>query len=435
MKSNSKNADIEVRRLFYNKKFAVFFSFIAAILFWMIITATESPSAENTVSGLSITVPTENSVVSELGLDVIGNITDLKASVTVKGPAYVVSAITEKDLTVTASLSNVTNAGTYELELRANKQSGTLSGEFEIASISPATVSVTFDYIDTKQFAVTPVAVGASAVDGLVAENPVVSDSNNATLTIKGARTEIEKIDRVVATANVNSVLSETASFDAQLAIYNAAGAKLDVSVYTITTADGSGAPNLKISVPISKIKTVPIVAAFSNLPGVFTSSPVQYELSEANIDIIGPPETVGNITQIKLSEIDFDKISNSSVSFTATPVLPEGIKSVDNIEQVTVTLPNVENYITKTVTVQEVRFSKADASQTAKLTRSIRNVKICGPKSVLSKLSSSDFYAEVEISGKTDGQHTVAARIKCTESNEVWQVGTYNATVTIKTN
>lgn len=419
-------------KLFYNKKFAILFSLIASVIFWMVITATESPTAENSISGLSISVPTENSVASELGLDVIGDISNLKAAVTVKGPAYVISALGEKDLAVTASLSNVTNAGTYELELRANKQAGSLNGEFEIASISPATITVTFDYIDTKQFTVTPVAVGASAVEGLVAENPVVSDSNNATLSFKGPRKEIEKIDRVVATAEVNSVLNATASFDATLKVYNAAGEELDTSVYTITTADGAGAPHLKISVPISKTKTVPLVAAFTNAPGVFSSSAVQYSLSERQIDVIGPPETVDTITQIKLSEIDFDKISNTSTSFTATPVLPDGVKSVDNIESVTVTVQGLEDYMTKTVTVKDINYAASGSNQTAKLSRSIRNVKICGPRSVLNKLTSNDFYAEIEISGKTNGEHTVSARIKCRKSNAVWQVGTYNATVTI---
>ena len=112
-----------------------------------------------------------------------------------------------------------------------------------------------------------------------MAENPVVSDSNNATLSFKGPRKEIEKIDRGVATAEVNSVLNATASFDATLKVYNAAGEELDTSVYTITTADGAGAPHLKISVPISKMKTVPLVAAFTNAPGVFSSSAVQYSL------------------------------------------------------------------------------------------------------------------------------------------------------------
>ena len=32
-------------KLFYNKKFAILFSLIAAVIFWMVITATESPTA------------------------------------------------------------------------------------------------------------------------------------------------------------------------------------------------------------------------------------------------------------------------------------------------------------------------------------------------------------------------------------------------------
>ena len=111
---------------------------------------------------------------------------------------------------------------------------------------------------------------------------------------------------------------------------------------------------------------------------------------------------------------------------------MPDGVKSVDNIESVTVTVQGLEDYMTKTVTVKDINYAASGSNQTAKLSRSIRNVKICGPRSVLNKLTSNDFYAEIEISGKTNGEHTVSARIKCRKSNAVWQVGTYNATVTI---
>lgn len=423
---------LTAKRLFDNNKFVLWFSAIAAIIFWMMITITESPASENTISGVSITIPTENSVVSELGLDVIDDVTAFKAAVNVTGPAYVVSSLGPDDVAVTASISKVTNAGTYELELRASKQGAGSGREFEIASISPATITVTFDYIDTKQFPVIAQAIGASAIQGLIAEDPVVSDSNNTILTFKGSRTNMDKIGRVVAVAEVNNVLSQTETFPGRLEIYDAQDNLLPAENYTITTADGLSVPDVQISVPISKMKTVPIVAQFINAPAAFQNSAISHTLSFSHIDIIGPPETIDNINSISLSEIDFDLIDENSQSFETDLILPDGVKSMDNISAVTVTITGLERYTVSTYTVSNIVVTSA-ADGTASLSRNIRNVKIFGPRAVLNSISSSDLYAEVDVAGKQAGEHTVAVRIKCKTSGEIWQVGTYTATVNIK--
>ena len=421
-----------MRRLFNNNKFVILFSLIAALIFWMVITVNESGDAENTISGINVTIPTENSVISELGLDVISDLTNLKSAVTVKGPAYVISNLTQNDIAVTASLSNVNAAGTYELELKATKQASNLNNEFEISSLNPSTVTVTFDFIDTKSFTVTPNAVGAAAIEGLVAENPVVNDTNNATLNFKGARTNIGKIEKIVAVAQVNKTLETTETFDAELEIYGANGEKLPMENYTVTTADGLNPPDVKITVPISKIKSVPVKAQFLNTPAAFSSKAISHTVSESSIAVIGPPETVDAIDFVSLEPIDFDGIDANDKSFEAKLVLPDGVRSVDNIAALTVKIKGLDNYGTSVYSVSSITPSTVNTAS-VKLLRSIRNVKLFGPKSVLKNISSSDLYAKLDVTGKEAGQHTVTARIYCKKSGEVWQIGSYTASVEIK--
>ncbi len=422
---------VSFRSLFDNNKFVLFLSFVLAIIFWMIITVTVSPDSENTISGVSVSIPIENSVVSELGMDVIGDINEYQAAVTVTGPAYVVSSLTTNDISVTASISNVTAAGEYALELRASKQAGSRNREFEISSVSPASINVTFDYIDTKQFTVQAQAIGAAAVEGLVAENPVVSDSNQATLTFKGSRTNIEKIDKIVAVAEVNDVLSETETFASELQIYDSQGNLLPEEHYSITGADGQTAPDVQISVPISKMKTVSLKAQFINAPKDFAKTPIKYSLSDTKIEIIGPPKTVDEIDSILLGEINFDELKENHQEFEVPIILPEGIKSVDNLSSINVTITGMEQYVVRTYTVSQLSITTNGGKAT--LSRHVRNVKIAGPRSVLREISSSDLYAEVNIEGLQAGEHTVATRILCKSSGKVWQVGTYTATVNVK--
>lgn len=420
------------RNLFENNKMVLLLSFVAAVIFWMVLTVTESSDSKNTISGVEVTVPTENSAVGELGLDVISDLSKIKAAVNVTGPAYVVSGLSVEDFTITASLSNVTDAGTYELKLNAAKRTTSVSNEYEITSITPSTINVTFDYIDTKQFTVTPKATGASAVEGLTAESPIVANSNFSSLSIKGARTEIEKIYNVVATAEVDKVLEKTENFTAGIILYDIDGNELSKDKYTIMGADGQSITEIEITVPIFKRKIVEIKAQFVNAPEKYASSPISHTLSESTVLISGPPETVDSLTSISLSEINFDNISEENQAFEAALILPDGIKCPDNIDSVSVTINGLDNFITKTFTVNTISPTTTE-NGTVTLVRGIRNVKIMGPRSVINQLSASDLYAQLDIEGMQTGQHTVTARIRCKTSNEVWQVGTYSASVDIK--
>ena len=215
------------------------------------------------------------------------------------------------------------------------------------------------------------------------------------------------------------------------LAIYDDKDNELDIKNYTITTADGLSAPDMQITVPIYKEKTVPIKAQFINAPAYFASKTISHSLSYTSLLISGPPETVDNITEIKLSEVDFDKITGNNQTFEAALILPEGVKNKDNIETVTVKITGLENYTARTYTVSNLVVKSG--GKTATLSRNIRNVKVFGPKSVLNNMAASKLYAEVDTVGLESGEHTVTARIKCKESGKVWQIGTYTATVNIK--
>ena len=68
-----------------------------------------------------------------------------------------------------------------------------------------------------------------------------------------------------------------------------------------------------------------------------------------------------------------------------------------------------------------------------SKTEKSIVNVKVCGPKASVGKLKASDVYALLDLTDKSTGEHTVNASINFKNYTDVWAVGTYKTTVTIK--
>lgn len=417
--------NFSLRKLLYNKRFTVPFSLITAFALWLIIMINQNPERERTFTDIPVSINLENTFAAENKMEIIGDISEQRFTVTINGPSYVVSALKPTDFYVYASAAAINAPGEYQLEVSGAKN--TAVSDYEIVSITPSTVSVNFDYVDTKEFTVKAKAEGASAVEGLVAETAVVSGTESDTITIKGPRTVMNKISTVVAYAAVNKTLSESTSYDAEIQLYDENGERIDMTNLTLSETA------VKVTVPISKKKTVPVVADFSNLPSGFSKSSIAYSVNHDAVTVIGTPEAIDKITQVTLSPIDITAVSTTANSFDVSAKLPEGVRLLDSIEHFTVAI-DTSGYAEKTFTVSVIKPVGLSSGLKATVTDDvIRNVKICGPKAVISKLKDTSLYAQADLSDKAEGEHTVLVTIKSDSYNNIWQVGSYSTTVKIR--
>ena len=415
---------LSLRKLLYNKRFTIPFSLVAAFIFWLIIMINQNPDADRTFTDVPVTINLENTFAAENGMEIIGDISSQKFTVTIKGPRYVVSALQSDDIYVYASAAAINAPGEYQLEVSGGRN--TVVSDYEFISISPSTVNVTLDYVDTKEFTIKARAEGASAAEGLIAETAVVSGTESDTITIKGPRTVINTIDSVVAYAQVNETLSESTTFDAEIQLFDENGEQIDASVLTLSESA------VKVTVPISKSKSVPVVADFSNLPSGFSKSSISYKVNHGTVTVIGTPDAIDKITQVTLSAIDITTVSKSSYSFDVSPKLPEGVRLLDSIEDFTVTV-DVSDYSERSFTVSEIKYKGLSSGLNSSSGAVIRNVKICGPRSVINKLTADMLYAETDLTDMAAGEHTVFVTVRCDEYNNIWQVGPYSTTVKIQ--
>ena len=119
---------LSLSRLINNNKAILIFSIIIAVIFWLTIKIGQNTTTIRTITDITVNITTEDTAVGALGLDVISGGTNQKVNVRVQGPSYVVNALTSSDILVTASMSDVTAAGTYRLPLVATKNGTTLTG-------------------------------------------------------------------------------------------------------------------------------------------------------------------------------------------------------------------------------------------------------------------------------------------------------------------
>ncbi|MBR4761612.1 MAG: hypothetical protein IK086_03150 [Clostridia bacterium] len=430
-----------ITRIFANNKFVVAFSLILSFVIWLSVVINENPVRERVFTNVKINVSVENTTPSSLGLGIISNVTSKNFVVTVSGPNYIVSSLSEDDFVLSADVSEITSPGTYPLTVYCNRSSSKSGYDFK--SVSPATIDVKFDYIDSKEFTIIPKLIGVSAASGLVAETPVVANSEQSTITVKGPRETVEKIGYVESYAEVNKTLSSTETFTSYVALYTEDDKVIYKYLSDGTVVNGSGKTiantyltlsytSLKVTQPISKKAYLAVKPTFVNVPDGITADSIKYTVDQKKANVIGPPAVVGEMSSITLAPIDFRNVSSTSNSFDVTPTLKDGVKLLDSIDHFTVTL-DMSEYTEKSFVVSKTVYEGVDSSMKAS-SSPLFNVKICGPKNIISSLKSTDLYAVADLSDKTTtGDFSVNVTVKSDKYNTVWQVGNYPVTVTLK--
>ncbi len=431
---------LRLTNLLYNKKFTIVLSLLLAFALWLGIAIVENPIRSLTFNDLSATITLDGTAAADLGLGIVSDVASQKFSMTVSGPNYIVSALKAEDFSLSASTIEVNSAGTFNLKIAANNVTG--KSGFTITSITPSTIDVAVDFIDTKEFTIVPKLIGVSASEGLVAETPIVSDSQQSTITIKGPRSTIDKIGSVGTVADVNATLSTSQAFNSDVVLYD-----LDEKILYRYTTDGTvydgnnnivtnsyltlSFTNVKVTQPISKKKVVNCKPIFTNLPAGLSEDNVKYSLSLSKVTIIGTPEIVDKIDAITLSPIDFRQVSTSLNEFEVSASLPDGAKFLESVDVFKVSI-DTSKYAEITLDIKDIRCLGLDGNLKAKTDKQIKNVKICGPANIIKNLKASDLFAVVDLTDKAAGAYTVEVVIKSDVYDSVWQIGTYNTSITL---
>ena len=415
------------KKLLFNRKFSIALSILVAFVFWLIIVIEQNPERTQTINNIPIEVTTQGTIWGDQGLEVVNDITQ-KATVTVYGPNYIVSSLKSDDIKIKADLSSVNGAGTYTINLTAIRDSST-SG-YSFTNISPSTLTIKLDYFDEKEFTVVPKVEGYEKVDGLAYDDAVVANSGEDTIIVKGPRSDVSRIHTVLAYAFTNNTLNTTTTFDGSLKFLDESGAEINKANLTLST------DTIKISVPVSKTKVLSFVPTYINLPNNNVKKVLDDCLTTdiTTFTIAGPPEVIDTLSSIEFTPIDVSKISskNSNNSFELKPILPNGVRITDGFDSIPVSF-KLSGY-----TVKQVKITNVDdegtlpAGFSAEYSKEIY-VDICGKKSVLNSLKSSDYYLSVDLTNATKGESLVKATVKTKSNASVWQVVSCEIKVTIK--
>lgn len=423
--------DFSLRKLLFNKKFAIGLSLFVAFFFWLIIAIDQSPERERTINKIQIEVDT-SSIWGNESLKVVGDITTT-ASVTVYGPNYIVSSLTADDISVSADLSNVKGANTYELSLVPSRKNN--DSAYNFVSISPATITVELDHYETKTVEAVPIIEGYDRIDrDDYLYEPIFTDGNLSVLSvdIKGFRQDLEKLSKIEVRASTDELLTESKVFSEPEVIFlDKEGNILEKDKYTLPY------DSIPIAMMVSKEKTLSVAPAYTNMwnPQIASVLNSCWSTDTKSLTIKGPPTVIDSISTIEyVNPIDLSQLSSSDSqkTFELTPKLQEGITISDAVDKV------VFKYNMSRFSVKNFYITNFAHDGTLKPGLSVSydkrySVTVCGLKNTINSLSSSDLYLSLDLSDMTDnniGTNAVAATLKSNKNISVWMVGSCDVTI-----
>lgn len=408
----------------YESDFALrIVAIVVAVIIWVVLSITQYPTTTLKISNVPVIFNLEGTIAQEKGLHAVGY-EDITTTVEIQGMKYEIGGYTDKDLTASVNLDDVTKEGTYNLEIFA--KSAHSSDQCEVLSCYPKNVRVKFEHYSEQVMELEAEAPYIETQDQLKIQNTTVSPNE---VTVTGSDNNLSKLKKVCAKVNDKKTLTEDTTISTtELVFYDENNNILPAENYTVDNK------NFDVSFSLYKEQTMELAVDFKDCPEGFVATDLPYRLSTDKIKILTPyadentskTKIVGTIS---LSEIDLNNSFKFDIPFDKNEI------NLSDVKKVTVDF-NSQGYSKKQFQIGKSKIKIKDAPSGSKTTINSPekiNATIFGPTSIISKLKADDLNAEINLKDiNKDGTITKPIMIYSKRYNTVWCYGTHNATILV---
>lgn len=410
--------------IFDNRTFLMVLSAVMAFLAWLFVALDSNDTKGKTISGVAVDMEEVDESIGKLGLSTIST-EQPKVTVRVEGVIYDIGNLSASDILVYPDISKVTTAGMHTVELKGEIRDR--NKNITIEEISPPSVQLKFDSLQTKTLEIKPKLSGYSAP----AENYLIRDVviSPSTVELTGPAEDISRVSQCVIEKDVDEELTSSYSEVLPLTFLDIDGNELDLK-YVV-----SDVTEARATIPILKKKVVLVKLNFMNVPDGFPVEQLKFDISNEEIEIAGPQEAIDQYREISLGQIDLKTLDiGKTESFTVK--LPTGFVNTQNIQNVLVQFKGT-GMVKKNFNVSNIQVQNVPLNYNAQpTTPEITNVQVIGPKEVMENLTAGDIVATVDLgesSSIVSGQVELPVKISVPKKGMVWAVGDYKAIVSIE--
>lgn len=389
-------------------------SLLLAILLWNYVIATNSSITRNktiynltgTVSGLS-TLSDNKLALSESPEEALSGIT-----VTVEAPQADYSRVSADNVQVALDLSSVRAVGTQEVPLRATSSYG------RVRSISPETLTLTFENLDARNVAVNSVIEGER--DGYWYN---VSRSNPSILTISGAASVVQSITSARVVADVRGMTDSTVTARPYV-LLDAAGKEIPQDMLNCSTS------SISVSVDIYPCRDIPVS---TDQQSIITGTPAEgfevhsVTIQPQSIQVAADQELLDSLDQLVIEPVSVEG-ATQSLSAKSTVTQLSDFKNVSSEQvyvNVTITEETIQEYI------DNVRVVFTGKAENLIASYDQLGVEVTGPRSGVERLREEGVTVNVDLKGLEEGYYILSPKID-EEAYEGFTIMSEAASVTL---
>lgn len=324
-------------------------AFFSAVLMWLVVVNIDDPVTEKTYTGIPVSVINEEVVTTTNRTYQIVDDTQ-EVVVTVSANRSVLNKIRSEDIVAVADMKELSLGTQIPIEV-------SIPGfKYEKVFTSPGNLQVKIEDEAKNNFPITPSTIGT------VREGYVLGElkSNPEKVTLRGPKSVIDSISRVVAEANVSG-LSENADIEGRLILYDANNNVIDQTLL----ANNLGKDGVSVRVTLHQIKSVPVKLDTSMITAASGCRISAVNVEPREVRVTGKEEDLNKLDEIEIPAEDLT-ISNLSERtermVDVSPYLPDGVTLVEeNASSVVITIlieqPGVKNYevSTSSITVKNL--------------------------------------------------------------------------------
>lgn len=411
--------------IFKDKRIVFVISLMVSFAIWLVVSLVIRPTGEVVVQGVGVNVNVQSGVLAELGLSAIEG-SENTVNVTISGSRSVIGGVSAEDISITPSLSGVSGAGIYELDLRAINNS---SKDFEIVGINPSTMVVKFDKYVDKTVKLEYVINGEYNIPDEFIQEEIYVDPVSVVVT--GPEKDLEKIESAVVEVSLTGDYSETIAAVGEIILVDKDGDVVDYNKNEITI-DAEAAT---VYIPVHKTAVLPLTFDYINVPKYFDMENINYTLSAVDILVEGEDHVIDRYKDIFLGYVDIRNITLDNPSVTLPINLPDGLKTDSYDEEVIINF-DLAGYVETTFNVTQINIINVPKNYKVTANTSKVQVTVIGPEEVVNSLSANDIVVEVDLSTREfsqTGQYRIQANVFLPGEENAWAIGTYSITITVK--
>ena len=370
-------------------------SLLLAILLWNYVIATNTSITRNktifnltgTVSGLS-TLSDNKLALSESPEEALSGIT-----VTVEAPQADYARVSSDNVQVALDLSSVRAVGTQEVPLRATSSYG------RVRSISPETLTLTFENLDSRNVAVNSVIEGE--IDGYWYN---VSRNNPSMLTISGAASVVQSITSARVVMDVSGMTDSTITARPYV-LLDAKGNEIPQDMLNCSTS------SISVSVDIYPCRDIPVS---TDQQSVITGIPASgFEVQSVtiqpqSIQVAADRELLDSIDQLVIEPVSVEGATQSfSAKSTVTQLSDfKNVSSEQVYVNVTITEETVQEYVDNVKVIFTGKAENLIASYDQ------LGVEVTGPRSAVERLREEGVTVTVDVTGFKEGYYILSPHI-----------------------